>query len=165
MTALRAGLKSAGVELEPTEDGAPTASALRISVRAALNRSTGGMEIHRSGHNGLPFQPGALPRFAQQIESLRAPSDICLYGERAHLSRFKDANPAGPGEYVGEGMVVVDITVDAEGRPLRGQVRTGPPELMLTALAYALDWTFEPARLNGVASKCRFQLTMPFKLR
>lgn len=64
-----------------------------------------------------------------------------------------------------QGTVVVELVVGADGRPIRGLVRTGPPELMLTALTYALDWTFEPARVNGVPVKCRFKLTMPFKLR
>jgi len=64
-----------------------------------------------------------------------------------------------------QGTVVVELEVGEDGRPSRGQVRKGPPELMLTALTYALDWTFEPVRINGVPMKCRFKLTMPFKLR
>ena len=64
-----------------------------------------------------------------------------------------------------QGTVVVEIEVDEEGRPIRGIVRKGPAELMLTALAYALDWSFEPAKVNGKPVKARFKLTQNFKLR
>ena len=64
-----------------------------------------------------------------------------------------------------QGTVVVEILVGEDGLPIRGQVLSGPPELMLAALGYALDWNFEPAKLNGVPQKARFKLTMPFKLR
>lgn len=64
-----------------------------------------------------------------------------------------------------QGTVVVGIEIDEDGRPIRGLVHKGPPELMLSALAYALDWAFEPARLNGKAQKARFKLTLNFRLR
>lgn len=63
-----------------------------------------------------------------------------------------------------QGTVVVEIEVDEEGRPVKGVVRKGPRELMLSALGYALEWRFEPATWNGKAVKARFHLTMPFKL-
>lgn len=63
-----------------------------------------------------------------------------------------------------QGTVVVEIQVDEEGHPVKGPVRKGPRELMLSALGYALEWRFEPATWNGKAVKARFHLTMPFKL-
>lgn len=63
-----------------------------------------------------------------------------------------------------QGTVVLEVQVDEEGRPVKGVVRKGPRELMLSALGHALEWRFEPATWNGKAVKARFQLTMPFKL-
>lgn len=64
-----------------------------------------------------------------------------------------------------QGTVVIEIVVGEDGCPLLGLVHSGPPELLLAALGYALEWKFEPAVLNGQAVKSMFRLTMPFKLR
>ncbi len=74
------------------------------------------------------------------------------YPEGAHQKRI-------------QGTVVVVIEIDEEGRPTRGLVHQGPPELLMTALQYALEWSFEPAKLNGKAVRARFKLTENFKLR
>lgn len=63
------------------------------------------------------------------------------------------------------GTVVVEITVDSTGTPVWAEVKSGPPELMLTALSYALQWQFEPALINGKPQYARFRLTMPFRLQ
>lgn len=64
-----------------------------------------------------------------------------------------------------QGLVVVDIIINPEGNPVYAEALEGPPELLLTALNYAFQWEFEPARLNGVPLFAHFQLTMPFRLR
>lgn len=63
------------------------------------------------------------------------------------------------------GTVVVEITIDPTGNPAWAEVKSGPPELLMTAITYALRWEFEPARLNGTPQWARFKLTMPFNLR
>lgn len=64
-----------------------------------------------------------------------------------------------------QGTVVVMIIVDPTGLPNRAEALSGPPELLMTAIRYALNWEFEPARLNGIPVMARFKLTMPFNLR
>ncbi len=64
-----------------------------------------------------------------------------------------------------QGTVVLELTIDPTGRPARAEALEGPVELLMTAIRYALDWEFEPARLNGVPQYARFKLTMPFRLR
>ena len=64
-----------------------------------------------------------------------------------------------------QGLVIVLLTIDPDGRPIEAEAQEGPPELLVTALDYALQWSFEPARLNGVGQYARFKLTMPFRLR
>lgn len=63
------------------------------------------------------------------------------------------------------GDVVLLITVDPEGRPTRAEALSGPPELYMTAIRYALKWEFEPALLNGVPQTARFRLNLPFRFR
>lgn len=64
-----------------------------------------------------------------------------------------------------QGEVVISIELGEDGIPQRAVALKGPPELLLAAVAYALDWTFEPARINGEPVRARFKLTMPFRLR
>lgn len=64
-----------------------------------------------------------------------------------------------------QGTVVVVITVDPMGIPSRAEALSGPPELLMTAIRFALNWEFEPARFNGIPVVARFKLTMPFNLR
>lgn len=64
-----------------------------------------------------------------------------------------------------QGTVVVQLNVGVDGLPTRAVAVEGPSELLMTALGYALNWEFEPARLNGVPQAARFRLSMPFRLR
>lgn len=64
-----------------------------------------------------------------------------------------------------QGTVILELVIDTAGRPIRVDAREGPPELLLSAIEYALRWEFEPALLNGVPHTARFRLTMPFQLR
>jgi len=64
-----------------------------------------------------------------------------------------------------QGTVVLAIIVDPSGKPSRAEALGGPSELLMTAIRYALQWEFEPAKLNGVPVNARFKLTMPFRLR
>ena len=64
-----------------------------------------------------------------------------------------------------DGVVVVQITVNPAGMPVRAEAVTGPPELIMTAVRYALQWRFAPALLDGIPQAARFRLTMPFRLR
>jgi TonB family protein len=64
-----------------------------------------------------------------------------------------------------QGTVVVELVVDEQGVPVSARALEGPPQLAPTAVAYAREWRFEPALVNGKAVQARFKLTMPFRLR
>lgn len=64
-----------------------------------------------------------------------------------------------------QGTVALEMMVDPVGMPSRVVAKSGPPELLITAIRYALNWEFEPSYRNGIAVEARFMLTMPFKLR
>ncbi len=64
-----------------------------------------------------------------------------------------------------QGTVVVELTVSPTGIVEFAHAIQGPPQLRAAAEAYAVQWQFQPAMLNGVAQRARFRLTMPFRLR
>lgn len=64
-----------------------------------------------------------------------------------------------------QGTVVVEVTIDETGRPERAQAIEGPPQLRACAEAYAMQWAFQPYFAEGKATRARFRITMPFKLR
>lgn len=63
-----------------------------------------------------------------------------------------------------QGVVVVEIILDAAGIPVSAKALSGPSELRAVAEDYAIKWKFEPAVLDGKPVTARFKLTMPFKL-
>ncbi|MBP1772009.1 MAG: Gram-negative bacterial TonB protein C-terminal [Holophagaceae bacterium] len=73
--------------------------------------------------------------------------------------------PQGAKERNIQGVVVINLMIDTTGLPRRAEAVSGPPELLMTAIRYALKWEFEPAMLNGIPQMARFKLTMPFRLR
>jgi D-alanyl-D-alanine endopeptidase (penicillin-binding protein 7) len=64
-----------------------------------------------------------------------------------------------------QGTVVVIVTIDEKGRAVETVAESGPEELRPVAVDYASKWVFAPAKINGKATRARFKLTMPFKLR
>ena len=64
-----------------------------------------------------------------------------------------------------QGTVIVEILIGLDGVPLSAHSIEGPPQLRPTAEAFAMQFRFEPARLNGQPVNAKFKLTMPFKLR
>lgn len=64
-----------------------------------------------------------------------------------------------------EGTVVVALMVDTKGIPVLAEAVSGPDELSQSAMAYALSWTFEPAKFNEMARPASFTLTMPYRIQ
>ncbi|MCE1229362.1 MAG: M56 family metallopeptidase [Firmicutes bacterium] len=64
-----------------------------------------------------------------------------------------------------QGTVVVEVLIDEEGVPLDVKAIEGPEELRATAVDYANQWRFEPAKIKGKTVKTKFKLTMPFRLK
>ena len=64
-----------------------------------------------------------------------------------------------------QGTVVVEVTINPAGYPVRVIAKQGPGALLMSAVGYALEWEFEPARINGSPQWARFRLTMPYRLR
>lgn len=107
------------------------------------------------GDDGLP---GGAPRKDRMVDfdfsqiRVRYQPPAPHYPTEAKLARV-------------QGTVVLSLIIDPKGEPVRVDAEEGPVPLLTTAIAYALDWRFEPALLNGVPQYARFKLTMPFRLR
>jgi protein TonB len=64
-----------------------------------------------------------------------------------------------------QGTVVLLMTVDELGQPLRVQVLEGHPVFHETAVQAARQWRFEPARVDGRPVSASFRLTLKFTMR
>lgn len=64
-----------------------------------------------------------------------------------------------------QGPVVLLMTVDERGQPIRVQVLEGHPAFHVSALQAARQWRFEPARMNGQVVAANFKLTLNFRLQ
>jgi protein TonB len=64
-----------------------------------------------------------------------------------------------------QGTVVLLMTVDELGQPLRVQVLEGHPVFHEAAVQAARQWRFEPARVEGRSVSATFRLTLKFSLR
>jgi TonB family protein len=107
----------------------------------------------------------ALPRPEAVRQDKSAPTDFDF--SQIKIRKQPPAPPyptAAKSQHI-QGLVIVEIIIDTAGNPIRAEAREGPGELLATAISYALQWEFEPARLNGIPQWARFKLIMPFRLR
>jgi len=101
-----------------------------------------------------PDDPNAIVDFGAGIEApVRLAGAAPIYPELARRVR------AG-------GAVVVEATIDREGRVLAARALRGLPfGLTESALAAVESWRFAPARFRGRPIAVRYQLTVLFELR
>ncbi|WP_291270906.1 energy transducer TonB [Geothrix sp.] len=116
----------------------------------------------------LTVQPLAAPA---QADAAQRPAPERPKAQEMDFSRVKvkvrppaPPYPAASLSQGTEGTVVAQVTIDPDGRPRRAIAVSGPAELKPTALRYALQWVFEPARLNGEPQWATFNLTLAFRL-
>lgn len=116
----------------------------------------------------LPVAATAPPASSQPgltVAPSQDPVDFAFHQIRVRKQPVAPAYPPAAKSRGVQGNVVVSILVDILGFPYQVEALSGPPELLMTAVRYALEWEFEPAMLNGHAVPSRFTLTMPFRLR
>jgi TonB family protein len=63
-----------------------------------------------------------------------------------------------------QGTVVVELVIDPNGLPIKAVATSGPSELRAYTEAFAMQWRFIPAFLEGKPQYARFRLTVPYKL-
>jgi len=90
------------------------------------------------------FSPPALngPTLGQPAADVLAASDEIPYPTHA-------APAAYPPRAMGDGAVLVDVTVDADGTLTDTEIKSSSPAFDSAAMAAARAWSFRPARRNG----------------
>jgi TonB family protein len=81
--------------------------------------------------------------------------------------RLVNAAPTYPQEAIDakvQGVVVLDVLVDAEGVPSEVQVVQGIPLLDAAAIEAVKKWRYEPTLLNGVAVPIAMTVSLNFSL-
>jgi TonB family protein len=135
---------------------------LRSLLRELLQVPVSRAALQAEGRMAGPVTAGAIPSGAVLLE-------VSVKDFEFSQVKIKHQPPAPHYPLIAkvnriQGTVVIELTIDPTGQPLRALALEGPVELAATAVDYALQWEFEPARLNGVPQYARFRLTMPFKL-
>jgi protein TonB len=64
-----------------------------------------------------------------------------------------------------EGTVIIEATIDTEGRVQSARVLRSPPMLDTAALTAVAQWSYTPSLLNGVPVPVIMTVTVTFKLR
>ena len=118
---------------------------------------------------------GAATLAAQSASKPSAAPSTQLTADQAAEVKFDQVQvidqpnpPAYPAEAKSrriQGTVVVSVTVNKKGIPVKVEALSGPEELRSTAVGYAKVWKFAPVLIKGKAVTARFQLEMPFKLK
>lgn len=171
----------ADVALEKSERGKPQRIWFSTPLLAGQKGEAGFQgnvtwALHRTLQNLFNLPAPAPPAAAAMAPPASSPPGLTAVPSQVPVEfsfhqirvRKQPAAPAYPATAKSrgvQGIVVVSILVDLLGFPYQVEALSGPPELLMTAIRYALQWEFEPAKLNGHAVHSRFTLTMPFRLR
>jgi TonB family protein len=128
------------------------------------------------GQRGEPgFQEGLSGTLQQTLQDLLTPG-LANGGDQARVVdldfsaiKVRKQAPALPyptyaKERRIEGTVVLRVSIDPKGVPVRAEAVAGPAELFVHAIDYVLLWEFEPALVNGVPAAARFKMSFPFRI-
>lgn len=111
---------------------------------------------------GLGVQPEAPPPPPQPVTPVRITSDL------RRPAKTKDVMPAYPDIAMRAriaGVVVLEATIDAQGKVVNLRVLRSVPLLDQAAIDAVRQWEFTPTRLNGVAVPVVMTVTVNFTLR
>jgi TonB family protein len=115
-------------------------------------------------------------------DSLRKPFFICLQREENQpvidkesvrlpagksLKMIKRISPQYPDIALKkkiQGEVILDATIDREGKPIEIKVVNGPEELYQAAVDAVKQWRWEPGKINGKVSPVKFTVVVNFDL-
>jgi|APFre7841882724_1041349.scaffolds.fasta_scaffold24857_2 protein TonB len=111
---------------------------------------------------GLGVQPEAPPPPPQPVTPVRITSDL------RRPAKIRDVMPVYPDIAMRArvaGMVVLEATIDAQGKVVNLRVLRSVPLLDQAAIDAVRQWEFTPTRLNGVAVPVVMTVTVNFTLR
>jgi protein TonB len=111
---------------------------------------------------GLGVQPEAPPPPPQPVTPVRITSDL------RRPAKTKDVMPVYPDIAMRAriaGAVILEATIDAQGKVVNLRVLRSVPLLDQAAVDAVRQWEFTPTRLNGVAVPVVMTVTVNFTLR
>ena len=96
----------------------------------------------------------------------KAPTPVELSFDQVKVKHRPDPPPYPPEAKATkvQGTVIVETTIDTQGKVSVAKALSGPEELQAHAVAYARGWEFEPAKLKGKPVPAKFQMTLAFRL-
>ena len=83
-------------------------------------------------------------------------------------TKIKDVRPVYPPDALAariQGVVVVEVSLDTEGRVRGARILRSIPELDEAALTAVRQWEFTPRDLNGIAVPVNMTVTVNFSLQ
>jgi protein TonB len=168
--AAAAAAAAAAAEAAPS-DGAPPAAAREADVEsgpasradAANERAPGGERTARPGSR-LGSRPGG---FAEAPPPPPPPMPVRVGGSIRAPRKTRDVAPVYPQiaqQARVQGVVILEATIDREGRVSEARVLRSIPLLDQAALDAVRQWEYEPTLLNGVAVPVIVTVTANFTL-
>jgi TonB family protein len=158
----------AQLETNPAERTRIIQEADRLRTRAMALRTQQPAPTHRPGTVPPPPPPPPPP----PDESTSSPMidgefPIRVGGNIATPTKIRDAQPVYPPEALSQrvsGNVILQVTVDQQGKVRDARVLKSIPLLDAAAIAAARQWEFTPTLLNGVPKPVMMTLTIRFAL-
>jgi TonB family protein len=112
--------------------------------------------------------PPATPAAARPTPALPGEAPPVRVGDAiAEPRKTRHVNPVYPQQAIQariQGVVILECTIDREGRVAEVRVLRGVPLLNEPAIEAVRQWEYEPTLLNGVAVPVRMTVTVNFKL-
>ncbi len=140
-------------------------TALRSDATLGLELRQASLDVVAALLNRNQPQGGQVRRLA--VEGRPGPEQVAEVPFKDLKVRVHPLNPMYPRlarQRGVQGRVKVRLTLDAEGRPLRADLVSGPDELSLTGLYSAMRWSFEPVRGPAGPVEARTEMEVPFSL-
>ena len=153
------------IHLAPAAKGGPLMLRIRRILSAETHPSSGSSPLPVLSALALLLALAIGGRGLQASSPAPAPQVVDFSKVKVTLQPKAPAYPPEAKANRIQGLVVVEVTLDTEGKPETVKATEGPEELHTTAEDYARQWRFKPFLHNGKPTAVRFLLKMPFKLR
>jgi len=137
----------------------PETGIVRDPEPSAVNSVPGGLPGTVEGA-GVAVQPEALPSLP--------PAPVPVGGKVLPPARLRYVAPEYPAAAIAarfDGTVIVEATIDVNGRVTNARVLRSRPLLDQAAIDAVRQWTYTPTRLNGVPVAVLMTVTVTFTLR
>ncbi len=158
---------------DPAERARTIAEADRLRTRAMeLNKQRGSQPggVHPGQMSAPPPPPPPPPpdELSANAPTIDGEFPIRVGGNIAAPMKTRDVQPVYPPEAKSkriEGIVIIEITIDREGKVRNGRILKSVPMLDRAAMDAVRQWEFQPTLLNGAPKPVIMTVTIAFSLQ